>query len=140
LKGIDDTDRKVIAFLKENARTPFTKIAQEVGLSEAAVRKRVERLTEEGIIKKFTVEVDTGHKIRAVILVSVQPSHPNPLVSESIRKISGIDLVFEVAGDFDVVAIVSGESIEDVNRYIDEIRRLDGVSKTNSMIALRSWV
>ncbi|MBM5804882.1 MAG: Lrp/AsnC family transcriptional regulator [Candidatus Verstraetearchaeota archaeon] len=140
MREIDEIDQKILAFLKDNARVPFTKIADEVGLSEAAVRKRVERLQEDGIIKRFTVEVDTGEKVRAAILVSVQPSHPNPVIAQAVKKIAGIDQVFEVAGEVDIIAIASGRSIQEINKYIDEVRRIEGVAKTSSMIVLRSWV
>ena len=140
MREIDEVDQKVLFFLKNNARVPFTKIAKEVGLSEAAVRKRVERLQKDGIIKRFTVEVDTGEKVRAAILVSVQPTHPTPAVAQTVKKIQGIDQVFEVAGEVDIIAIASGGSIQEINRYIDEVRRIDGVSKTSSMIVLRSWI
>lgn len=137
---IDIIDKKILSLLKENSRAAFTKIAEEVGLSEAAVRKRVERLQQEGIIKKFTIEVDTGEKVKAIILVSVQPSRPNPLVAQEIKKIEGVDLVLEVAGEVDIVALISGSSMQDVNKNIDEVRKIEGLTKTNSMIVLRSWV
>jgi len=140
MREIDEIDQKVLSSLKNNARVPFTKIAEEVGLSEAAVRKRVKRLQEDGIIKRFTVDVDTGEKVRAAILVSVQPSHPNPVIAQAVKKIQGVDQVFEVAGEVDIIAIASGGSIKEINNYIDEVRRIDGVSKTSSMIVLRSWV
>ena len=136
----DDIDKIVIRRLKENARVPYTKIAEEIGLSEAAVRKRVEKLVEEGVIKKFTVEVDSGDKLKAMILISVQPPRPNPVVAQEMKNIEGVDIVLEVAGEVDIVAIVSGSSMQEVNKYIDEVRRTEGVSKTNSMIVLRSWV
>jgi Lrp/AsnC family transcriptional regulator of lysine biosynthesis len=140
MREIDEIDQKILAFLKDNARVPFTKIADEVGLSEAAVRKRVERLQEDGIIKRFTVEVETGEKVRAAILVSVQPSHPNPVIAQAVKKIAGINQVFEVAGEVDIIAIASGRSIQEINKYIDEVRQIEGVSKTSSMIVLRTWV
>lgn len=140
MRGTDSIDKIVIAHLKNNARIPYTKIAQEIGLSEAAVRKRVERLVDDGVIKKFTVEIDSGDKLKAMILISVQPSRPNPTVAQEIKKIEGVDLVLEVAGEVDIVAILSGSNMQEVNKYIDEVRMIDGVSKTNSMIVLRSWV
>ncbi|MDI9608661.1 MAG: Lrp/AsnC family transcriptional regulator [Candidatus Verstraetearchaeota archaeon] len=137
---MDEVDRKILALLKENSRLAFTKIAEEVGLSEAAVRKRVERLQQEGVIKRFTIDVETGEKVKAIILVSVQPSRPNPLVAQQIKKIEGVDLVLEVAGEVDIVALISGASMQEVNKNIDEVRKIEGLTKTNSMIVLRSWV
>lgn len=140
MKGVDETDQKILASLKQNSRIPFTKIAEEIGLSEAAVRKRVERLQANGVIKRFTLEVEAGEGIRAVILISVQPSYPNPSVVKSVKRVKGVEQVYEVAGEVDILAVVTGESIEGVNANIDEVRKIEGVSKTNSMVILRSWV
>ncbi|MDH5810917.1 MAG: Lrp/AsnC family transcriptional regulator [Candidatus Methanomethylicaceae archaeon] len=140
MKDVDGIDMKILSFLKEDARIPYTKIAKDIGLSEAAVRKRVERMRDEGIIKKFTVEIETGERVQALILISVQPSYPNPQVAQAVKKIEGVDQVFEVAGDVDVIAVASGKSIQEINKHIDDIRRIEGVSKTSSMIVLRSWV
>lgn len=140
MRRTDEVDRKILSILKENSRATFTRIAQEVELSEAAVRKRVERMLKEGIIKKFTLEMDTGDKLKAIILISVQPSRPNPQVAQEVRNIEGVDLVLEVAGEVDIIVIVSGSSMQEVNKYIDDIRKIEGLSKTNSMIVLRSWV
>jgi len=140
MRGLNEVDQKVISALKQNSRVPFTKIAEDIGLSEAAVRKRVERLQEDGVIKRFTVDVESGNNVKAAILVSVQPSYPNPSVAQAVKSIPGVEFVYEVAGEVDMIAIASGGSIQEVNKYIDEIRRIEGVSKTNSMIVLRTWV
>ncbi|MGC8936579.1 MAG: Lrp/AsnC family transcriptional regulator [Candidatus Methanomethylicaceae archaeon] len=140
MKDVDTIDMKILSFLKDDARVPYTKIAKEIGLSEAAVRKRVERMRDEGIIKKFTVEIETGERVQALILITVQPSYPNPQVAQAVRKIGGVDQVFEVAGDVDVIAVASGKNIHEINKHIDDIRKIEGVAKTSSMIVLRSWV
>jgi Lrp/AsnC family transcriptional regulator for asnA, asnC and gidA len=140
VKGVDEIDRKILTALKQNSRIPFTKMAGEVGLSEAAVRKRVERLQGNGVIRRFTVEVEEGGTVMAIILISVQPAYPTPSVVKGIKRVKGIERVYEVAGEVDVMAIVSGESVDEVNANIDEVRKIEGVSKTNSMIILRAWV
>jgi len=84
--------------------------------------------------------VDAGDKLKAMILISVQPPRPNPVVAQDMKNVEGVELVLEVAGEVDIVAVVSGSSMQEVNKYIDEVRRIEGVSKTNSMIVLRSWV
>ena len=140
MRATDEIDKIIITHLKENARIPYTKIAEDIGLSEAAVRKRVEKLVEDGAIKRFTVEVDAGDKLKALILISVQPPRPNPAVAQEIKNVEGVEMVLEVAGEVDIVAVASGNSMQEVNRYIDEVRRIEGVSKTNSMIVLRSCI
>ncbi len=140
MKNIDDIDLKILSILKNDSRTPYTKIAEELKISEAAVRKRIEKLKNEGIIKKFTIEVDLGEKVQVLILISVLPSYPNPTIAQAIRKINGIEQVYEVAGEVDIIAIASGRNIHEINRYIDDIRKIEGIAKTSSMIVLRSWI
>lgn len=59
-KALDEKDLKIIEMLLEDSRTPFTKIARELDVTEAAIRKRVRALEEEGVILKYTIEVDSG--------------------------------------------------------------------------------
>ncbi|MCQ5337107.1 MAG: HTH-type transcriptional regulator LysM [Candidatus Methanomethylicia archaeon] len=140
MKNIDDIDLKILSILKNDSRTPYTKIAEELNISEAAVRKRIEKLRNEGVIKKFTIEVDLGERVQALILISVLPSYPNPTIAQAIKKINGIEQVYEVAGEVDIIAIASGRNIQEINRYIDDIRKIEGIAKTSSMIVLRSWI
>ncbi len=68
---MDDLDRQILDILRRDARTPYTEIASQVGTSEGTVRNRVERLTEDGVIERFTVSTRTGN-IKAMIEVSVK--------------------------------------------------------------------
>jgi len=137
---LDDVDLKLLKILRENARTPYSKIAKELGISESAVRKRISRLIKAGVIKKFTVEYEIRNEIRAVVLVKTQPPVPVPEVSKNIMRISGVEAVYEVTGEYDIVALVRVQSVDDVNRFIDEIRSIPGVVGTYTMIVLRVWV
>ncbi len=68
---------KLLQILRENARTPFVKIAELFGVSETAVRKRVKRLEEQGVIKKYTVEINPkkiGFEV-ALIGLDTKPEH-----------------------------------------------------------------
>jgi len=136
---LDEMDRQIISMLREDSRRPYTEIARKLGITEGAVRKRVEKLVSEGVIRKFTVEVSVEEEVKAVILVSTMPSHPSPIIADKIRHVAGVKEVYEVTGEYDIVALASGESIYDVNRCIDDIRKVEGVVKTNSMIVLRTW-
>ena len=136
---LDSIDIEMLRMLKGNSRTSFAKLAEALGLSESAVRKRVKRLRKEGIIKKFTIEYEIASEIRAVVLVKTVPPKPVPEVSSNIIKINGVEAVYEVTGDNDIVAIVRVENINEVNRCIDQIRSIKGVASTNTMIILKVW-
>lgn len=134
----DRIDELIIGILKENSRTSNTDIATKLILSESAVRRRIENLKSNGRIRKFTVEVSDRGMSSAITWVSVNPSIPTKQVSEKMRNVKGVEVVYETAGQFDVAAIITGANITDVNKTIEGIRRIDGVISTNTTMVLRT--
>lgn len=138
MDAIDSIDEKIISILKDDSRKPYNEIAELVGLSESAVRRRVKNLIERGIIKRFTVELGLSNKTSAITLVSVKPSVDTAKVSEVLKSLRGVEVVYEITGQYDIAAIVSADSITEINKCIDEVRRIDGVDDTNTVIILRT--
>jgi DNA-binding Lrp family transcriptional regulator len=92
-----------------------------------------------GVIKRFTVEVNTSQRANAIVLISVSPSTSTPSISEKLSKIEGVKDVHEITGQYDVFVNISAPSIAEVNKCVDDIRSVEGVVNTNTMIILRSW-
>jgi Lrp/AsnC family transcriptional regulator for asnA, asnC and gidA len=136
---MDETDRKILRMLKDDGRAGYSEMGKQIGLSEGAVRKRIKTLTDTGAIRKFTVKVGIAEGAEAITLLATNPSCPTQQVSEKIRGISGVETLYEVTGEYDIVAVISGMSVAEVNECIEKIRRVDGIMKTNTMIILRSW-
>jgi len=136
---MDETDRQIIRILKNEGRAAYIDIGKQVGLSEGAVRKRIKLLTDSGAIRKFTVKIGVGEGAEAITLLATHPSFPTQEVSERIRKIPNVETLYEVTGEYDIVAVISGISVMEVNECIEKIRRVEGIMKTNTMIVLRSW-
>lgn len=137
---IDELDFKLLQLLKENARTPYSRLAKELGISEGAVRKRIAKLIKNGVIKKLTIEYELENEVRAIILVKTQPPTPVPEVSKNIKKIVGVDIVYEVTGEYDAIVIARASGVDTVNKLIDEIRSIPGVVGTYTMVVLRIWI
>jgi DNA-binding Lrp family transcriptional regulator len=136
---LDNIDEHILQILRQDSRLAFVDIASKVGLSEAAVRRRVSNLVKEGTIKRFTVDVDEPQTATsAITYVSVSPSSPTADVSRKLKSVKGVETIYETTGSFDIAAIISGASISDVNKSVEEIRRLDGVLKTETIIILRT--
>ncbi len=131
-------DELLLGLLREDARSSNTKLATRLGLSESAVRRRIDNLRESGRIRRFTVEVDDRDLSSAITWVSVDPSTPTRQVSEKIRGVKGVESVYETAGQFDVAVIVKGANIGEVNATIEGIRRTVGVTGTNTTMVLRT--
>jgi DNA-binding Lrp family transcriptional regulator len=129
---MDNIDLKILKILKRNARAKYVRIAKSVGLTEGAVRRRIKKLTEGAIIKRFTVE--TTADFEGLVLVETESTKTIDLVAR-IRKI--VTRVFEVSGDYDIAALIQAYTMEDLNQKIDEIRNLPEVSNTNTLIKLK---
>jgi len=136
---LDHVDLQILKLLKENARMPYAKLAEELGISESAVRKRIKKLRKAGVIKKFTIDYELTNEVRAAILVKTTPPKPVPEVSKEIIKIEGVEVVYEVTGENDILVLLRAPSIEVINKCIDKIRSVPGVAGTNTMIILRIW-
>lgn len=135
---LDDIDRQILEALKRNSRVKYTELARIVGVTEGAIRRRVDKLVESGVIKRFTVEIGaTKPLLKALVLISARTSHPLSTVSERVKKLHDVEAVYEVSGLYDIVAIIKGSDISDLNNCIDEIRKIDGVESTNTLVVLR---
>jgi DNA-binding Lrp family transcriptional regulator len=135
---LDQIDERIISILREDSRKPFVDIAKVVNLSEAAIRRRVSNLIKNGAISKFTIETSLGPQARAISLLSVNPNSPTTEVSARLKKVRGVDSIFEITGEYDVAVIVSGSNIAEINTTIDEIRKLSGIDDTNTVVVLKT--
>ena len=133
--AMDELDREIVSILRQDARTPYTEIAEEVDISEGTVRNRVDRLCEEGVIERFTVATRTGN-VKAMIEVEVDVNVDTAAVSESIAKWDEVDFVWQVSGEEDIVVVVDMADTESVNDLITRARGMDDVMNTKTRLIL----
>jgi len=135
---IDETDERIIHILQADSRRAFVDIAHDVGLSESAVRRRVKNLVDGGIIERFTIERAASDKTSAITLISVASTADTSAVSNYLMKLNGVKVVYEITGQYDIAAIITAPAIPDINKCIDDIRKIDGVSDTDTVIILKT--
>jgi DNA-binding Lrp family transcriptional regulator len=136
---MDEVDKKIIKILKDDGRAGFGEIGLKVGLSEGAIRKRIKTLSDEGVIRKFTVKIGVTEGAEAITLLATNPAFPTQEVSKRIQAIPNVETIYEVTGEYDIIAVIGGMNVAEVNECIEKIRRVEGIMKTNTMIVLRSW-
>lgn len=136
---LDSVDMEIIRILKSDGRATYRDIGRKIGLSEGAVRARVKRFLETGIIKHFTIETGFPEEAKALSLISVSPSVPTSKISAILRETPNIERVYEITGEYDIAVIISATGISEVNECVERIRKIDGVINTNTMIVLKSW-
>jgi len=136
--NIDATDENIIQILQADSRRAFVDIAHDIGLSESAVRRRVKNLVDKNVIKRFTLELGISDKTSAITLISVASNADTSEVSDRLMKLKGVKVVYEITGQYDIAAIITAPAIPDINRSIDDIRKIDGVSDTDTVIILKT--
>jgi DNA-binding Lrp family transcriptional regulator len=134
----DEIDEKIIHILQDDSRRAFVDIANEIGLSESAVRRRVKNLVDRAIINRFTIELGASDKTSAITLISVASTADSSAVSNRLMELTGVKVVYEITGQYDIAAIIAAPAIVDINRCIDDIRKIEGVSDTDTVIILKT--
>jgi Lrp/AsnC family transcriptional regulator, regulator for asnA, asnC and gidA len=135
---VDETDEKIIRILQADSRRAFVEIANEIGLSESAVRRRVKNLLDKMIIKRFTIELGASDKTSAITLISVAAIADTSAVSKQLMNLNGVKVVYEITGQYDIAAIIAAPAIADINKCIDDVRKIEGVSDTDTVIILKT--
>jgi len=132
----DEIDEEILSILKENARTPNVEIAKAVGLTEGAVRHRIEVLITNKIIRRFTIET-SGATYFGVVMAKAKHETKKLMAEITNGKIAKES--YEISGEYDACIIIEGSSLEEVDSKIDRIRKLKSVVDTRTFISFGRW-
>ena len=126
---MDVIDLKILEELKENSRVSFNDISQRVGKTEATVRRRVKKLEEDGIIKKYTIEYAINSKPQTRATVKIEPDFKEiKTIMKELNEIEEITDIWRLSGDCGLLVKVEIPSIEQFNPLIEEkISQIKGV-------------
>jgi Lrp/AsnC family transcriptional regulator for asnA, asnC and gidA len=135
---LDDVSKAIIEQLQQDGRRPYARIGEAVGLSEAAVRQRVQRLIEGGVMQIVAVTdpLELGFARQAMIGVHVDgPIEP---VADALAEMDEIEYVVITAGGFDILAEVVCESDEKLLDVVStRMRAIEGVRSTETFVYLK---
>ncbi|WP_136056910.1 Lrp/AsnC family transcriptional regulator [Microbacterium sp. K24] len=133
--SLDAVSRTIIELLQEDGRRSYSDIGRVVGLSEAAVRQRVQRLTESGVMQIVAVTDPLQLGFHRQAMIGIRVSGDTRIVAEAIAKVEAIDYVVITVGAFDVLAEVVCEDDDQLLALInDVIRPIPGVVSTETFI------
>ena len=138
LAALDDVDRRIVTELQHDGRKPFTQIAPVVGLSEAAVRQRVQRLLHDGVVQIVAVADPRVLGFDRQAMVGIRVEGDIRRVADALAEMPEVEYVVLTAGSLDLLAEVVVESDERLVELLnDKIRALPGVRETETWIYLR---
>jgi Lrp/AsnC family transcriptional regulator, leucine-responsive regulatory protein len=136
---IDEVDRKILACLVEDGRSTYDDIGRTAALSAPAVKRRIDRLRERGVLRGFTALVDPaalGATTEALIELFYAPGIGLEAVRESLRPIPEVAEAWSVTGDADCIVRVRARDPQDLERIIMELQRESAVIRTRSQIIM----
>lgn len=139
---MDALDRRLIGLLSENSRTPTSEIARRLGISRSTVQSRMERLLRDGIIERFTVELGAEYEARLVeahVLIKVDQAHTG-IAHAGLRRITQVTAIHAISGEYDMIAVIAAESTVELNRLLDSVASLEGITRTNSSVVLETML
>ncbi|MBF4569676.1 Lrp/AsnC family transcriptional regulator [Plantibacter sp. VKM Ac-2880] len=134
----DDTSKAIIEQLQTDGRRSYAEIGKAVGLSEAAVRQRVQKLTESGVIQIVAVTDPMQLGFTRQAMIGVRVAGDTRVVADRLAGLAAVDYVVLTAGSFDLLVEVVCEDDEELIALLnDDIRTIDGVAGTETFVYLR---
>ncbi len=131
-------DWQIIEILQQDGKTTYGDIAKRVGLSQAATHERVKKLEARGVIKGYRAVVDAdalGYGVIAFVFID-NAAFDVPDIAERLRAIPNVLECHAVAGEWSFLLKVRAESTPALERVLHEIRRVESVNRTHSVIGL----
>jgi Lrp/AsnC family transcriptional regulator for asnA, asnC and gidA len=135
---LDGVSKAIIEQLQTDGRRSYAEIGKAVGLSEAAVRQRVQKLTESGVMQVVAVTDPMQLGFYRQAMIGVRVSGDTTRVAEALGALASVDYVVLTAGSFDILAEVVCENDDDLIDLLNKrIRAIEGVASTETFVYLK---
>jgi Lrp/AsnC family transcriptional regulator, regulator for asnA, asnC and gidA len=136
--ALDSTSKAIIEQLQRDGRRSYAEIGKAVGLSEAAVRQRVQKLTDAGVMQIVAVTDPMSLGFSRQAMLGIRVSGDTRVVADRLAEMSEIAYVVLSAGSFDILAEVVCEDDDGLIELLnDQIRKIEGVASTESFVYLQ---
>ena len=134
---LDDTDRAIIELLQADGRMPFTKVAAEVGLSEGAIRQRVQRLTDAGVMQIVAVADPLSLGMRRVAMVGARVSGDAEATAAALAELDEIDYLVATTGRYDIMFEVVADDDTHLMQLLSRLRSRDDIMEAEAFVCLK---
>ncbi len=135
---MDDTDRQLIALLRDDARAPVVALAKKLRVARATVQNRMARLEGDGTIFGYTVRLRPEaeqHRIRALTSIEVAGHHGED-VRRALRGHPNVVALHTTNGRWDLIAELRADNLEAFDRVLNDIRAVSGIANSETSILL----
>jgi DNA-binding Lrp family transcriptional regulator len=135
---LDTLDRRLVALLQADARTSTADLARRLGVARTTVLARLARLEREGVIVGYTArlgQAEGDRGVEAYVGITTEPK-AGALVTQRLAALPELRQLCSVSGEFDYLALLRAESPARLDRLLDEIGAIDGVTRTTTSVVL----
>jgi DNA-binding Lrp family transcriptional regulator len=135
---MDDIDMRIITLLQEDSRLSFNKIANKLGISVGTAYNRVKNLETSGVLKGYTVIVDSakmGYGLTAIVLLQAEGGHLTE-VEKAIARTGNVTAVYDITGDYDAAIVSKFRDRTSLNDFVKNLLGMPYVKRTVTNIAL----
>ncbi|MEM3670912.1 MAG: Lrp/AsnC family transcriptional regulator [Thermoprotei archaeon] len=136
-------DGAILDILSTNAEATYSEIGKKVGASSSTVFNRILKLENEGVIRGYIAVLDrvkAGKGTGAILLLSIDHQASVEEVSETLCGIPGVEAVYEIGGEADIVALIYAESIEKLRQLVnDRINSIPGAANVTPLMIMRVY-
>ena len=138
--SLDEKDLKILEILQSDGRASYSQISRNLGMSEAAIYSRIQKLLKSGVIRRFQAILDPdklGFTLTAFIAITAQPAKYEDVL-KALAEIPEIQEIHDVTGDYYCLIKLRTDGRESLAKILDHIGSLDGVASTETRIVLRT--
>ncbi|MBB5723875.1 DNA-binding Lrp family transcriptional regulator [Loktanella ponticola] len=135
---MDDTDKRLVAYLRRDGRAGISEIAAALNITRTTARNRLERLKQSGEIVGFTVLTRSDaatHPVRGLMMLEVVGRGAEK-VARTLTMIPQVQAVHSTNGVWDLIAEIGTETLEQFDQVLTDIRRNDGITKSETNLLL----
>jgi DNA-binding Lrp family transcriptional regulator len=136
---MDDIDRQIVALLREGARRSFQDIGGHVGLSAPAIKRRVDKLQADGVIRSYAAVVDPaamGWHTHAVVALYCEGRMSGAEVRKAIEPYPEVESAYTVAGEASAILHVRAVDTQHLEEALERLRDTPGVIRTHTQVVL----
>jgi DNA-binding Lrp family transcriptional regulator len=138
---MDNTDRRLIALLRADARATIASLAKALGVARGTVQNRMARLEKDGTIVGYSVRLKPQveeHRIRALMTIAVEGNRTDAVIA-ALRGDPAVGALHSTNGRWDIVAELRADSLASFDQVLGRIRQLEGISSTETSLLLSTF-
>ncbi len=135
--ALDEKDRTIIELLQADGRMPFTKVAAEVGLTEGAIRQRVQRLTDAGVMQIVAVTDPMSLGVRRVAMIGARVAGDAEATAASLTEMPEVEYLVATTGRYDLMFEVVAADDTHLMQWLSQLRSRDDILEAEAFVCLK---